>query len=105
MLPVLYYSREYQHLPMKERHKAAQEARQRVMSHWQFWVAIGIVIIATVGGSLIADHWFGGNPGTTVGALCGFLIGMGWYGRTLYRIGMPYYRQILSEYEKKAGQP
>ena len=103
MLPVLYCSKEFQHLPKRERWRAAWEARQRAMKHWQFWFAIGLMVIATVVGSLIARHWFGDEPNGTIGAACGFLLGMVWYGRTLFHIGMPYYRQILSKHEKKAG--
>ena len=101
MLPVLYYSKEFQHLPIEERQRAAWEARQRAMSHWQFWVAIAFVMGATIVGSLISERWFGDEPSGTIGAACGFILGMIWYGRTLYRVGMPYYRRILSEYEKK----
>src|SRR5689334_4339633 len=100
MLPVLYYSKEFQHVPLKKRQQAAWEARQRAMRHWQFWFAIGLMVIATVGGSLLADHVFGADPGITLGALCGFLLGFAWYARTLYQVGMPYYRDILSRYEK-----
>ena len=59
MLLVLYHSKEFQHVPMKERQKAAWEARQRAMRHWQFWLAIVLMMIATVVGSLIAQNWFG----------------------------------------------
>ena len=102
MLPVLYNSREFQHVPIKVRRKAASEARQRAMRHWQFWCAIGFLIVSTVAGSLIARHWFGDEPNGTIGAMCGFSLGLAWYARTLFRIGMPYYREILSQYENRA---
>jgi hypothetical protein len=70
------------------------------MRHWQFWLAIGFMITATVVGSLVARHLFGGEPSGTIGAAGGFVLGMAWYGRTLFRIGMPYYREILSQREK-----
>ena len=102
MLPVLYCSQEFQHVPVRLRRKAAWEARQRAMRHWQFWFAIILMMAATVAGSLIAQHWFGDEPDGTIGAAFGFLLGMAWYSRTLFRIGMPYYRQILSQYGKGA---
>lgn len=102
MLPVLYYSKEFRHAPARERRMAAWEARQRAMRHWQFWLAIGLMMLATIVGSLIASHWFGDEPNGTIGALVGFLLGMAWYGRTLYRVGMPYYREILSHHDKGA---
>src|SRR5262245_36371751 len=103
MLPVLYNSKEFQDVPIKERRKAAWEARQRAMRHWQFWCAIALVCVATVVGNSIARHWFGDEPNGTIGAGCGFVLGMAWYARTLYRIGMPYYREILSHYEGRAA--
>ena len=102
MLPVLYWSKEFQNVPLKERQKAAWEARQRAMRHVQFWLAILLMMIGTILGSLIADRFFGGNPGTTLGAVSGFLLGLVWYARTLYRVGMPYYREILSRHGKTA---
>ena len=102
MLSVLYHSREFRHVSIRERRRAAWEARQRVMKHWQFWVAIVFMIFATAVGSLIARHWFGDEPNGTIGAACGFLLGMAWYCRTLFRVGMPYYREILSQHEKNA---
>ena len=102
MLPFLYYSQEFRHVPIRERRKAAWEARKRAMRHWQFWFAIILVMVATVVGSLIARHWFGDEPNGTIGAAGGFLLGMAWYGLTLFCIGMPYYREILSRHEKNA---
>ncbi len=100
MLFVLYNTQEFQHVPIRERRDAAWEARQSAMRHWQFWAAIGFVIVATTVGSLIARSLFGGEPSGTIGAVCGFATGMVWYGCTLSRIGMPYYREILSERQK-----
>lgn len=105
MLPVLYNSKEFQHLPIKQRRKAAWEARQRAMRHWQFWCALGLLCGSTVTGSLISCHWFGDEPNGTIGAVCGFVLGMAWYERTLFRIGMPYYREMLSQDESRAAKP
>ena len=99
MLPVLYNSREFRHVAIRERRRAAWEARQRSMRHWQFWFAIVFILFATAAGSFTAQHWFGDESG----AACGFLIGMAWYCRTLFRIGMPYYREILLQHEKIAA--
>jgi hypothetical protein len=99
MLPVLYNSEEFKHVPIRERRRAAWEARQQAMKHWQFWFSLGFLVVATVSGSLVAQHWLGDKPDGTIGAVCGFLMGLAWYARTLFRIGMPYYRQILSQHE------
>ena len=103
MLQVLYNSREFQHVPIRERRKAAWEARQRAMRHWQFWFAIGALCLSTIGCSLIARYWFGDEPNGTIGAACGFVLGVAWYARTLFRIGMPYYREILSHHDSRAA--
>jgi hypothetical protein len=101
VLPVLYNSREFQHIPIRERRRAAWEARQRAMRHWQFWLAIAFLAGSTLLCRLIARHWFSDEPNGTIGAGIGFGLGMAWYGRTLFRIGMPHYRQILKEYESR----
>ena len=103
MLPVLYYSREFRHVPIRERRKAAWKARQRAMRHWQFWFAVLLMAAATVIGSLIARHWFGDEPDGTWGAAIGFVAGLVWFEHTLFRLGMPYYREILSHHDKNGG--
>jgi hypothetical protein len=80
MLSFLYNSREFRHVPIRERRKAAWEARQRSMKHWQFWIAIILLMVTTVVGSWIARHWFGDKPNGTIGAACGFLLGVAWHG-------------------------
>ena len=102
MLNLLYNSPEYREVPLRERQRAAHAARQKVMRHWQFWCALGGMILMTLSFSRIA-RWLGDQPNGTIGAGCGFLLGMFWYSRVLNRIGMPYYREILSEYLRRQG--
>jgi hypothetical protein len=98
MLHVLYNSSAYRDLPIRERRKAAQAARQRAMGHWQLWGSLAVMVLATLACSWIARNWIGDRPNGTIGAVGGFLLGMWWYSRVLFRIGMPYYREILSRY-------
>ena len=70
------------------------------MQHWQFWFAVVFIVVATVIGSLIAKKWLGDEPDGAWGAAVGFLVGMLWYARTLYRIGMPYYRRIVVDTDR-----
>jgi hypothetical protein len=99
MFILLYHSKEFGHISFKERKKAAWEARQCAMRHWQFWVAIASMIAATVVGSLVTTHLFRDEEDAGIGAGIGFIFGMVWYELVLYRVGMPYYRKILQQRE------
>lgn len=104
MLNVLYNSKEFPQVPIAVRRKAAWEARQRAARHGVFWLAIGLIVVATLSGSWIARVGFGDKPNGTIGAMLGCALGFWGYGRVLFRIGMPYYRELLSEYDRDARE-
>jgi hypothetical protein len=99
MFILLYHSKEFRHISFKERKEAAWQARQSAMRHWQFWIAIAGMIAATVIGSLVTTHLFGDEKDAGLGAGIGFVFGMLWCELALYRVGMPYYREILRQRE------
>jgi hypothetical protein len=95
MLPVLYNSPEFKHLPSKQRWKAAWLARQRASRHWQMWASIVALFVLVFLGSItfeyLWNHRWSSSVGATIGAIFGFRV----YERTLFRFGYPYYREIL----------
>ena len=103
MLPVLYNSSEFRELPLKQRQQAAWLARQRAFRHWQMWASLVVLCVCVIVGSEVVSflwhHHWASSSGAAVGAVVGGLI----YRRTLFRYGLPYYRQILSSHESVAA--
>lgn len=100
MLNVLYNSKEFRNIDLKTRQKAAWEARQRAMGHWEFWLSILRLAFLVVVGSELQRRLVHSTD-TAIGAMCGFFLGLWLYARTLKKVAMPYYLEILSDIEKK----
>ena len=98
MINVLSNSKEFRDVDFKTRKEAAWEARQRTMRHWQFWLSQLALIGCVFGGGVIQQRLFA-TKDAGFGASCGFFLGLWIYSRVLYKVGMPYYRKILSQYQ------
>jgi hypothetical protein len=88
---------EFQHLPLAERRKAAYFAQQRAFRHWQTWLAMLFLFGATAGLAALAIVIASDPNGSTAGAFVGFSLGFAALHWAIYRNGLPYYRQALSD--------
>ncbi len=104
MLFVLYTAAEFKQIDLKTRQKAAWEARQCAMHHWQFWFAILILAAATAGGSLL-QQWLFGAQDTAIGAGVGFLLGICWYARVYMLWGCPIIAAYFHSAKRGRDQP
>lgn len=103
MLPVLYKSPGFGDIPLKERQQAAWLARQRAFRHWQMWASLIAVCVLVVCGSVVAEQLWHHRWAPSLGAGVGIIFGGLIYRRTLFRFGLAYYREILSQRNISGG--
>ena len=88
---------EFQHLPLRERRKAAYYAQQRALRHWQVLLTILLLMAATAGFAALDLALHISNQNGTGGAGFGFLLGFAALHWVFYRHGLPYYREALQQ--------